>query len=162
MPVKNRMSRAAYCDGLDEICDRYGVLPATKAEVVAMNAELDAFRDAAIIVESRPATPAAPPAAAAVSDAAVSQAVTKAIAEALTVRKASGTRVAEHTPRVVAPAAAAAPAEPATPPREMSNRELARATVADIDGAASPFFSDDRGPGRRSGVSPFMRAFSDA
>lgn len=52
MPVKNRMSREAYCDGLDRICDKYGELPAGAA-VVAMNAELDAFRDAAVLVEKQ-------------------------------------------------------------------------------------------------------------
>jgi hypothetical protein len=44
----------------------------------------------------------------------------------------------------------------------MSNRELARATVAGMDGAPSPFFGASRAPGQRDRVSPFMKAFSNA
>ena len=89
-------------------------------------------------------------------------AIANAVATAL-----AGARGARTT---AAPAAQAAPARQATAapvpvpePRAMSNRELARATVAGMDGAPSPFFSDrERAPGQRGRVSPFMKAFCNA
>jgi hypothetical protein len=163
------MTYESYCAGLDAICDRYGELPETQAGAEAMNTELEAFKDrnaGRVQHWPKPPSPAARRAHAAPSTTESVIAIANAVATALAGARGAGTTAAPAAQAAPARQATATPAPvPAPEPRAMSNRELARATVAGMDGAPAPFFSAARDPDQPRQprpVSPFMRAFADA